>query len=68
MNNLIDPSSGWTLQIAYGINESGQIAGSGLDPSGQLRAFLLNPIPEPASLALVALGGAALLLKRKAVR
>src|ERR1035437_7620868 len=42
LNNLIDPTSGWTLIYAYAINDSGQITGSGLI-NGQSHAFLLTP-------------------------
>jgi probable HAF family extracellular repeat protein len=55
LNSLIDPLSGWKLLEARGINDAGQISGHGLF-SGRLGAFLLTPVPEPASLALLALG------------
>ena len=60
LNTLIDPSSGWTLKNAQGINDAGQIVGIGTNPSGHRHAFLLTPVPEPSSLALLltlALGG-----------
>jgi len=43
LNSLIPSNSGWTLQVAYGINDSGQITGWGINPSGQTDAFLLTP-------------------------
>jgi probable HAF family extracellular repeat protein len=54
LNSLIDPLSGWELLSAVGINDSGQIAGSG-KIDGRDRAFLLTPIqvPEPSSCLLV---------------
>jgi len=64
LNLLIDPFSGWTLQEAAAINDSGQIAGTGLY-QGQRHAFLLDPArqeesalltPEPASIFLLLLG------------
>ncbi len=40
---LVDPNSGWVLQQAADINESGQIVGHGLH-NGQTRAFILTPV------------------------
>ncbi len=65
LNSAIDPNSGWTLQLAYGINDKGQIVGSGYAPSGQTDAFLLTPVPEPGSFVLVAFGIGALLRPRR---
>jgi len=50
LNTLINPLSGWTLKEAFAINDSGQIAGYGLNSLGQEHAFLLTPIgvPEPS--------------------
>lgn len=67
LNNYIN-APGWTLSLAYAINDRGQIAGVGLY-NGQQRAFLLTPVPEPSSIfALLAglgsIGGVAL-KKRK---
>jgi probable HAF family extracellular repeat protein len=59
LNNLIDDSLGWVLRKASGINDAGQIVGSG-EINGSLHAFLLTPVPEPSTLALLlaaALGG-----------
>lgn len=64
LNNLISPDSGWVLSNALDINSHGQIVGGGLF-NGQQHAYLLTPIPEPATLSLLALGGLALLRKRK---
>jgi probable HAF family extracellular repeat protein len=50
LNNLIDPASGWTLTSATGINDNGWICGTGRNPSGNTRAFLLTPVPEPSTL------------------
>jgi uncharacterized membrane protein len=65
LNDVIDPSSGWTLVDANDINDNGWIVGSGNNPSGQYHAFLLIPVPEPATLTFLALGGLALFRKRK---
>ena len=40
--SLLGPGSGWTLQIARGINSAGQIVGYGR-LGGRTRAFLLTP-------------------------
>ena len=44
LNTLLSPADqkSWTLTIAAGINDSGQVAGQGLF-NGQLHGFLLNP-------------------------
>jgi probable HAF family extracellular repeat protein len=44
LNDLIPANSGWTLQSATGINDSGQIVGYGINPFGQTHAFLLTSI------------------------
>ena len=55
LNNLIDPSSGWTIYDAAGINDAGEIVGSGVNPQGRLDACLLTPTPKPATLQLTAI-------------
>lgn len=57
LNSLIAPEAGWDLRIARGINDAGQITGSG-QINGEDHAYLLTPIavPEPASFALLNLG------------
>jgi hypothetical protein len=61
LNDLIDPESGWTLlQEGLGINDAGQITGSGII-RGQTHAFVLTlqtvtEIPEPAALTLISSG------------
>jgi probable HAF family extracellular repeat protein len=52
LSSLISPNSGWTnLTIAAGINDLGQIAGSGLLANGDYHAFLLAPVvPQTLSL------------------
>jgi probable HAF family extracellular repeat protein len=58
LNSLISPDSHLTLVSATGINSQGQIVGVGTTPEGVNHAFLLTPVdvPEPSSLALLALG------------
>jgi probable HAF family extracellular repeat protein len=55
LTSLIDPLSGWELELGSAINDAGQITGLG-SVSGQGRAFLLTPVPEPANLALLTPG------------
>ncbi len=63
LNTLLDPSvTGWTLLEARGINDNGQIVGTGRF-NGEIQAFVLNPVPEPGT--LVALGMGLLALKRR---
>ena len=44
LNDLIDGQSGWELNEARGINDRGQIVGTGLCPCGGQRGFLLTPM------------------------
>jgi probable HAF family extracellular repeat protein len=46
LNTLLPANSGWQLQAATGINDSGQIVGYGTI-NGQTHAFLLNTQDEP---------------------
>src|SRR5262249_29219537 len=48
LNTLIDSGLGWVLQIATGINDNGQITGTGT-VGGQTHAFLLTPNPQRAA-------------------
>ena len=66
LNALLPPSTGWTLQEARSINDSGQIVGYGLNPSSQPHAFLLTPTsftpapcatPAPSSISNVSGSG-----------
>lgn len=63
LNTLLVPGSGWRLHDATAINNRGQIVGSGWNAAGKQHGYLLTPIPEPAGLPLLALGGS-ILLKR----
>ena len=56
LNSMVDPALSWHLINANGINDSGQIVGSGKNKTGQFHAFLLTPIPKRSSLLLWSLG------------
>jgi probable HAF family extracellular repeat protein len=44
---------GWVIQSADGINDAGQIVGTGFDPSGTLQIVILTPVPvQVASVTL----------------
>jgi probable HAF family extracellular repeat protein len=47
LNDLIDPTLGWTLTNAQAINSMGQIAAEGYQVGGEDQAVLLMPVPEP---------------------
>lgn len=47
--NTLFGSSGWTLNAANGINNNSQIVGSGTNPSGSQRPFLISVPPSTAS-------------------
>ncbi|HVU87577.1 MAG TPA: hypothetical protein VHD36_09655 [Pirellulales bacterium] len=50
LNSLVPQKSGWVLEQATGINDSGQIVGEGI-LNGRTTAFLLTPVnvPEPST-------------------
>ena len=48
--------AGWILSGAHAINNSGQIVGWGRNPDREDRGFLLTPVPEPATVALLLSG------------
>lgn len=49
LEQLLDPvtGAGWLLLVAQEINNSGQIAVTGLSPSGNISAAVLTPSPSP---------------------
>jgi probable HAF family extracellular repeat protein len=44
LNDLVNDQPDWELQTASSINELGYIVGSGLNPNGDQRGFLLAPV------------------------
>lgn len=55
LNDLVDPNTGWQLTSANAINDSGWIVASGYS-NGRHAGFLLAPVPEPATYALMLAG------------
>lgn len=71
LNTLLDPGSGWTLNTARSISNTNWVTGIGKydpDGTGPLPAYdrlFTIQVPEPATLAFVAFGGLALLMRRR---
>lgn len=51
LNDCIPPDSGWHLEAAISVNDSGEIVGRGRQ-NGRTRAFLLVPIPAIINVAV----------------
>jgi hypothetical protein len=61
---LVGEDQGWQITSATGINDAGTICAVA-SLNGVERAVLLQPVPEPATVAAVALGLAAMALRRR---
>ena len=66
LDSLIAPSSGWHITEAFDVNNNGQIVGAAMI-NGQQHAVLLNPIPEPTTMAILGLSAFAILRKRRSL-
>jgi len=55
--------AGWTLGAASDINNSNQVVGYATGPDGLQHGFILQ-VPEPTTLCLMSLGGAAMMRRR----
>lgn len=55
LDSLIDPAAGWSIAVAYGINDFQQIAAQACRLDG-CYAVRLDPIPEPATAWMLAAG------------
>jgi probable HAF family extracellular repeat protein len=67
LNSLISNDSGWVLTDAGSINAYGQIVGNGT-LNGVSHAFLLIPVPEPATSGILAVSLVLLALPRACPR
>lgn len=57
LNSALSHSgTGWVLDYAFGINDKGIIVGAGHLDNGDVRGFMLTPVPEPENVALVLAG------------
>ncbi len=65
LNDLVDDDRGWRLEFANQISDSGYIVGFGHLGLGREKAFLLTPIPEPATTSLFVVGAALIAFRRK---
>lgn len=65
LNDYVVNLGDFTIITANDINNLGQIVGSGESSSLGTRAFLLTPVPEPATVALAAVGVLAIAARRK---
>ena len=61
LTSLISSNPGWVLEAATAVNDRGAIIGYGY-LNGDVRGYLLNPVPEPSTLAITTIGGVASLL------
>jgi probable HAF family extracellular repeat protein len=59
LNGLIAPIPGLVLNTATAINNAGQITCTGRISNGYTHAYLLTPIPEPSTFALLGVGAVA---------
>lgn len=70
IGDLIPANSGWDLltntsSSALGISEDGIIVGTGVF-NGQIHAYAMIPVPEPATVGLIGIAGATALRRRRA--
>jgi probable HAF family extracellular repeat protein len=65
LNDLLTPGSPWLLSDVIAINDHGQILCAGRTSSVLSHAIVLTPVPEPASLVLLGIVGAGIILPRR---
>jgi len=64
LESYLPTGSGWVLNYASSINDSGWITGTGY-LNGQERAFLIEPVPEPTTICLLGIGALSLIRRKK---
>ena len=57
INTIVQDLDGYLVYGTKGFNEDGWVIADAFNPNGDVEAVLLRPIPGPASIALLALGG-----------
>jgi probable HAF family extracellular repeat protein len=65
LNTLVSGADGWTIQSASSISGAGQILASACDAAMACRDVVLNPVPEPATYAMLLAGLAGLAIRRR---
>jgi uncharacterized membrane protein len=56
LHDLLTNGSGWVLEEALAISETGHIVGQARNPAGRSEGFVLKPLPEPGALASLVCG------------
>ena len=65
LNSLVMNLGGWQTSAPQAIDNRGDIVGFGVAPDGSGRAYLLTPLPEPTSWALMIVGFGAIGAQRR---
>lgn len=66
LNDITAKASGWTIDTAEAINDSGYIADA-MGPGETYHAFLLTPVPGPATIAIIVVGINGIIFSRRQI-